>query len=92
MDFKRAFAANWLTSTFEVEVMTQWHKLSSNGCKDLAEYTRKFWDALLPVESYKMVPLKEQVEKYCCGLPIELRDYCIKTKVSNMTQLPQHMP
>ena len=31
-----------------------------------------------------MVPLKEQVEKYCCGLPIELRDYCMET---NMTQL-----
>lgn len=77
VEFKRAFAANWLLSTFEVEVMTQWHNLSSDGCKDLE-------DALLLVESYKMVPSKEQVEKYCCGLPIELRDYCIKTKVSNM--------
>ena len=42
---------------------------------------------LLPVESYKKVLLKERVEKYCCGLPYELRDYCTKSEVRNMTQL-----
>ncbi|MCO5574795.1 hypothetical protein L7F22_028587 [Adiantum nelumboides] len=34
-----------------------------------------------------MVPLTEQVEKYCCGLPKGIRDYCTKTSVMNMTQL-----
>ena len=28
-----------------------------------------------------------QIEKYCCGLPKEIRDYCTKTSVTNMTQL-----
>ncbi|MCO5584243.1 hypothetical protein L7F22_038167 [Adiantum nelumboides] len=33
------------------------------------------------------VPLTEQIEKYCCGLPKGLRKYCTKTKVTNLTQL-----
>ena len=49
--------------------------------------TTKFWNALLPVESYRIVSLKEQVEKYYCDLPSELHDYCIKTKLANMSQL-----
>ena len=81
------FAAHWLTSTFEVEVMTQWHKLSAEGCRNLDEYTTKFWNALLLVDSYRTVFLKEQVDKYCCGLSLELRDYCTKTMVANMSQL-----
>ena len=53
----------------------------------MLEYNKKFWDALLPVTSYMNVSLAEQIEKYCCDLPKEIRDYCIKTNVSNMTQL-----
>ncbi|MCO5561905.1 hypothetical protein L7F22_015530 [Adiantum nelumboides] len=46
-----------------------------------------FWKALLPVTSYRFVPLTEQIEKYCCGLPKGLRKYCTKTKVTTLTQL-----
>ena len=42
---------------------------------------------MLPVTSYRVVPLTEQIEKYCCGLPKELRNYCTKTKVTTLTQL-----
>ena len=66
--------------------MTQQHNLSADDCRNLDDYTRKFWDALLPVESYRVVTFRERVEKYCCRLPKELRDYCTKTKVPNMTQ------
>ena len=83
------FAAHWMTSTFEVKVMTQWHKLSADGCRNLDEYITKFWNALLLVESYRTISLKEHVEKYYCGLPSELQDYCIKTKVANMSQLTE---
>ena len=37
--------------------------------------------------SYRVVPLTEQIEKYCCGLPKELRNYCTKIKVTTLTQL-----
>lgn len=81
VDFKKQFEAHWLTSSFEVEMITKWYNLNVTGCCNLEEYTTKFWNVLLPVESYKKVSLKEQVEKYCCGLPYELRDYCTKSKV-----------
>ncbi|MCO5572782.1 hypothetical protein L7F22_026541 [Adiantum nelumboides] len=55
--------------------------------KNLDDFNRKFWKALLPVTSYRFVPLTEQIEKYCCGLPKGLRKYCTKTKVTTLTQL-----
>lgn len=85
--FKQLFAAAWLTNTFEVDIMTAWHKLDAANCANLEEYNKKFWEALLPVSSYRTVPLSEQIEKYCCGLPEAIRDYCTKTRVTNMVQL-----
>ena len=85
--FKQVFATTWLTNEFEVDVMSAWHSLDATKCKDLEDYNRKFWKALLPVTSYRVVPLAEQIEKYCCGLPKELRNYCTKTKVTTLTQL-----
>ena len=85
--FKQVFAFAWLTNEFEVEVMSEWHNLDATKCKDLDDYNKKFWKALLPVTSYRVVPLTEQIEKYCCGLPKELRNYCTKTKVTTLTQL-----
>ncbi|RXY71357.1 hypothetical protein DD581_34565 [Klebsiella pneumoniae] len=67
--------------------MTEWHQLNAATCKNLDDYNRKFWKALLPVTSYRFVPLTEQIEKYCCGLPKGLRKYCTKTKVTTLTQL-----
>ena len=87
VEFKQAFAPLWLTSTFEVDVITAWHKLDCRDCNDLEEYNQKFWDVLLPVTSFRYVPFVEQVEKYTCGLPKELRNYCIKQKASSLTQL-----
>ncbi|MCO5602619.1 hypothetical protein L7F22_056753 [Adiantum nelumboides] len=87
VQFKQIFAPAWLTSAFEVDVMTAWNHLSSVNCEILEEYNQMFWNAFLPVSSFKMVPLTEQVEKYCCGLPKGIRDYCTKTSVMNMTQL-----
>ncbi|MCO5573582.1 hypothetical protein L7F22_027354 [Adiantum nelumboides] len=87
VQFKQIFAPAWLTSAFEVDVMTAWNQLSSVNCESLEEYNQMFWNAFLPVSSFKMVPLTEQVEKYCCGLPKGIRDYCTKTNVMNMTQL-----
>ncbi|MCO5563833.1 hypothetical protein L7F22_017482 [Adiantum nelumboides] len=87
VDFKQAFAPLWLTSTFEVDVITAWHKLDCRDCNDLEENNQKFWDVLLPVTSFRYVPFVEQVEKYTCGLPKELRNYCIKTKASSLNQL-----
>ncbi|MCO5603050.1 hypothetical protein L7F22_057193 [Adiantum nelumboides] len=85
--FKQIFASAWLSNEFEVDVMAEWHQLSAASCRDLEEYNHKFWKALLPVTSYKFVPLTEQIEKYCCGLPKKLRNYVTKTKVTNLTQL-----
>ncbi|MCO5560645.1 hypothetical protein L7F22_014262 [Adiantum nelumboides] len=67
--------------------MIAWNQLSSVNCESLEEYNQMFWNAFLPISSFKMVPLTEQVEKYCCGLPKGIRDYCTKTSVMNMTQL-----
>ena len=39
------------------------------------------------MSSYWKVPLAEQIEAYCNGLPKEMRDYCMKSKVTNMVQL-----
>ena len=39
------------------------------------------------MSSYRTVPLLEKIEKYCCGLPEAIRNYCTKTKVTNMVQL-----
>ena len=87
MAFKQLFSHLWLTSTFEVDVITAWRGLSSRDCPTLEVYVKKFWDALLPIASYRQVPLIEQVETFCCGLPKELRDYCIKKRVESMTQM-----
>ncbi|MCO5585690.1 hypothetical protein L7F22_039626 [Adiantum nelumboides] len=85
--FKQIFASAWLSDDFEEDVMTEWHQLNAASCKNLDDYNRKFWKALLPVTSYRFVPLTEQIEKYCCGLPKGLRKYCTKTKVTTLTQL-----
>ncbi|MCO5594529.1 hypothetical protein L7F22_048561 [Adiantum nelumboides] len=85
--FKQIFASAWLSDDFEANVMTEWHQLNAASCKNLDDYNRKFWKALLPVTSYRFVPLTEQIEKYCCGLPKGLRKYCTKTKVTTLTQL-----
>ncbi|MCO5552007.1 hypothetical protein L7F22_005515 [Adiantum nelumboides] len=69
VQFKQIFAPAWITNTFEVDVMTAWNQLSAINCESLEEYNAKLWDALLPVSSFKMVPLAKQIKKYCCGLP-----------------------
>lgn len=59
VEFKQMFSAAWLSTTFEVDVMTAWYELSAATCKSLEEYNKKFWQALLPIESYKEMPLIE---------------------------------
>ncbi|KAH7421157.1 hypothetical protein KP509_13G042900 [Ceratopteris richardii] len=61
IQFKQVFSSAWLTNTFEVDVMTAWHKLDAATCASLEEYNKKFWDALLSVSSYRTVPLSEQI-------------------------------
>ena len=61
--FKQVFASAWLTNEFEVDVMSAWHNLDATKCRDLKDYNKKFWAALLPVTSYRFVPLTEQIEK-----------------------------
>ncbi|MCO5594957.1 hypothetical protein L7F22_048994 [Adiantum nelumboides] len=90
VQFKQIFAPAWITNTFEVDVMTAWNQLSAINCESLEEYNAKFWDALLPVSSFKIVPLAEQIEKYCCGLPKGIKKYCTKTSVMNMAQLMEN--
>ncbi|MCO5602145.1 hypothetical protein L7F22_056273 [Adiantum nelumboides] len=70
--------------------MTAWNQLSAINCESLEEYNAKLWDALLPVSSFKVVPLAEQIEKYCCGLPKGIKKYCTKTSVMNMAQLMEN--
>ena len=64
-----------------------WRGLSSRDYSALEEYRKKFWDALLPIISFRQVPLVEQVKTFCCGLPKEIPDYCIKKRVESMTQV-----
>ncbi|MCO5577644.1 hypothetical protein L7F22_031475 [Adiantum nelumboides] len=90
VQFKQTFAPAWITNTFEVDVMTAWNQLSAINCESLEEYNAKFWDALLPVSSFKMVTLAEQIEKYCYGLPKGIKKYCTKTRVMNMAQLMEN--
>ncbi|MCO5570183.1 hypothetical protein L7F22_023901 [Adiantum nelumboides] len=90
VQFKQIFAPAWITNTFEVDVMIAWNQLSAINCEFLEEYNAKFWDALLPVSSFKMVPLAEQIEKYCCGLSKGIKKYCRKTSVMNMVQLTEN--
>ncbi|MCO5576552.1 hypothetical protein L7F22_030364 [Adiantum nelumboides] len=75
MKFKQIFAPAWTTNTFEVDVMIAWNQLSAMNGESLEEYNAKFLDALLPVSSFKVVPLAEQIEKYCCGLPKGIKKY-----------------
>ncbi|MCO5605150.1 hypothetical protein L7F22_059330 [Adiantum nelumboides] len=63
VQFKQIFALAWLTSAFEVDVMTAGNQLSSVNCESLEEYNQMFRNAFLPVSSFKMVPLTEKVEK-----------------------------
>ncbi|MCO5589100.1 hypothetical protein L7F22_043066 [Adiantum nelumboides] len=57
------------------------------NCESLEEYNAKVWDALLPVSFFKIVPLAEQIDKYCYGLPKGIKTYCTKTSVMNMAEL-----
>ena len=43
VQFKQQFSFAWLTNTFEVDVMTAWHKLDAANCTNLEEYNKKFW-------------------------------------------------
>ncbi|MCO5549206.1 hypothetical protein L7F22_002672 [Adiantum nelumboides] len=52
--FKRIFASAWLSDDFEADVMTEWHQLNAATCKNLDDFNRKFWKALLPVTSYSL--------------------------------------
>ena len=56
----------------------------------LEKYNQKFWDAFLPVASFRMVTLQEQLEKYCCGLPKQLKRYCIKIRACNIQEMMEH--
>ncbi|MCO5577777.1 hypothetical protein L7F22_031611 [Adiantum nelumboides] len=85
--FKQIFASAWLSDDFEASVMTEWHQLNVASWKNLDDYNRKFWKALLPITSYRFVPLTEQIENFCCGLPKGLKKHCTKTKVTTLTQL-----
>ncbi|MCO5592854.1 hypothetical protein L7F22_046858 [Adiantum nelumboides] len=82
--FLKTNALQWWTTLLNQGV--HWNQLSAINCESLEEYNAKFWDALLPVSSFKMVPLAEQIEKYCCGLPKGIKN-CTKTSVVNMAQL-----
>lgn len=86
-DFKHLFISVWMTTSFEVEVITAWKSLGFNNCANLDEYVKKFWKALHEFNAFRPVSLVEQVESFCYGLPRELRDYCVKNKVQNMTQM-----
>ncbi|MCO5601839.1 hypothetical protein L7F22_055964 [Adiantum nelumboides] len=70
--------------------MIAWNQLSAINCESLEEYISKFWDALLLVSSFKMVPLAEQIEKYYCGLPKGIKKYCTKISVINMARLMEN--
>ncbi|MCO5609283.1 hypothetical protein L7F22_063509 [Adiantum nelumboides] len=59
------------------------------NCESLDEYNVKFWDAFLPVSFFKIVPLAEQIEKYCCGLPKESKSNAHR-RVMNMAQLMEN--
>ncbi|MCO5606130.1 hypothetical protein L7F22_060317 [Adiantum nelumboides] len=89
VQFKQIIAPTWITNTFEVDV-TAWNQLSAINCESLEEYNAKFWDASLPVSSFKMVPFAEQIGKYCCGLPKRIKKYCTKTSVMNMAKLMEN--
>ena len=64
-----------------------WNQSDSTKCNSLEEYNKMFSKTLLPVTSSRHVPLSEQIEKYCCGLPKDLRDYVTKTTCRNLAQL-----
>ena len=87
MDFKKLFIHTWMSSLFEVDVVTAWKTLSSKNCITLDEYVNRFCEALHAYNAFRLVTLFEQVETFCCGLPKELRDYCIKNKVQSMTKM-----
>ncbi|MCO5588027.1 hypothetical protein L7F22_041981 [Adiantum nelumboides] len=62
--FKQIFASAWLSDDFEADVMTEWHPLNAASCKNLDDYNRKFWKALLPVTFYRLCvtrPLRRKV-------------------------------
>ncbi|MCO5570686.1 hypothetical protein L7F22_024413 [Adiantum nelumboides] len=81
------FAYNLLSAGYLEQSIFTWHQHNTANGKNLDDYNWKFWKALLLVISYRFVPLTEQIEKYCCGLPKGLRKYCTKTKVTTLTQL-----
>lgn len=70
--------------------MSAWNQLKFEEWKTLDQYNQKFWDACFPVASYRYVTLPEQIEKYCCGLPVELKHYCIKKPAYNVQQVMAH--
>lgn len=87
IDFKKLFSHTWTSSSYEVNVVTAWKTLSAKDCTTLDEYVSNFWDALHAYNAFRPVTLFEQVEQFICGLPKELRNYCIKSKVDSMTQM-----
>ncbi|MCO5561289.1 hypothetical protein L7F22_014910 [Adiantum nelumboides] len=78
VQFKQIFTPAWITNTFEVDVMTAWNQLSVVNCESLEEYNAKFWDALFPVSSFKIVSLAEKIKEYCCELQKGIIKYCTR--------------
>ena len=69
-DFKRFFCHVWLTPAYEAELLAQWNTLGMKTGENLETYNQRFWDVFLPVSFFKPIPLSDQLEKYCCGLPL----------------------
>ncbi|MCO5552711.1 hypothetical protein L7F22_006228 [Adiantum nelumboides] len=67
--FKQIFASAWLSDDFEADVMTEWHQLNAASCKNLDDYNRKFWKALLPVTSYSDLGASQSLEKQATAEP-----------------------
>ncbi|MCO5585602.1 hypothetical protein L7F22_039537 [Adiantum nelumboides] len=88
--FKQIIARAWITNTFKVDAMAAWNQLTAMNCETFEEYNTKFSNEPLPMSFFKIMPLSEQIEKYCCGLPKRIGNYCRKTNVMNMTHLTEN--
>ena len=90
-DFKRFFCHVWLTPAYEAELLAQWNTLEMKTGENLEAYNQRYWDAFLPVSFFKPIPLSDQLEKYCCGLPPALLKYSLKHKATSIQDMMDHV-
>ncbi|MCO5553322.1 hypothetical protein L7F22_006843 [Adiantum nelumboides] len=90
LKFKKLFISSWLTQEYERDIRAAWNHLRMTKRDTVDAYCERFWSAFLPASSFKKISVREQIERFTLGLPIEIRGHCLEQKSASIQELMSH--